>query len=102
MPDPAPGVGVATLAVDDAPDQRKLILGEKGRRGDPVMTTDSKHCAGARRDMKNRVAAVLLLAGAVLTTLGWTGEAWGQAKLPRVGILSFSSVTDESTKEERV
>jgi putative ABC transport system substrate-binding protein len=49
--------------------------------------------------MKNRVAAVLLLAGAVLTTLGWTGEARGQAKLARVGILTFSAVTDYSTLE---
>ncbi len=63
------------------------------------MMTDSKHYAGARRDMKNRVAAVLLLAGAVLTTLGWTGEAWGQAKLPRVGILSFVGAADEPRRE---
>jgi putative ABC transport system substrate-binding protein len=33
--------------------------------------------------------------GAVLTTLGWTGEAWGQAKLARVGILTFSAVEND-------
>ena len=63
------------------------------------MTTDSRHDARARRDMKNRVAAVLLLVGAVLTALGWTGQAWGQTKLARVGIFSFSAVTDDPTWE---
>ncbi len=33
--------------------------------------------------------AVLLLTFALLSTLGWTGESWGQAKIPHVGILSF-------------
>jgi putative ABC transport system substrate-binding protein len=51
--------------------------------------------ARARRDVKNRVAAVLLLTGAVLTSLGWNGEAWGQAKPARVGILNFLSHTDD-------
>jgi putative ABC transport system substrate-binding protein len=50
--------------------------------------------ARARRGVKNRVAAVLLLTGAVLTTLGWTGQAWGQVDVRRVGILTFYSVTD--------
>ena len=45
------------------------------------MTPQSTHYERARRDLQNRVASVLLLAGAVLTTLGWTGEAWGQSKL---------------------
>jgi putative ABC transport system substrate-binding protein len=49
--------------------------------------------------MKNRFATVLLLAAALLTVLGWTGEAWGQATLPRVGILSFSAGTDEPQLE---
>ena len=39
--------------------------------------------------MKHRTAAVLLLTVALLTTLGWPGESWGQAKIPRVGILTF-------------
>ena len=39
--------------------------------------------------MKYRPAAVLLLAVALLSTLGWTGETWGQAKIPRVGILTY-------------
>jgi putative ABC transport system substrate-binding protein len=36
------------------------------------------------------------MASAVLTILGWTGEAWGQAKLARVGILTFSAIDDEN------
>ena len=35
--------------------------------------------------MKLRTAAVLLLAIALLTTLGWTTDSCGQAKIPRVG-----------------
>ena len=50
--------------------------------------------ARARRDMKNRVAAVLLLAGAMLNSVGWTEQAWGQSTLPRVGILSFKVAND--------
>ena len=38
--------------------------------------------------MKNRVAAVLFFAVASLTSLGWTGESWGQANLRRIGILT--------------
>jgi len=45
--------------------------------------------------MKNRGAAVLLLATSLLTALGWTGQAWGQTKLKRVGILSFADVTED-------
>ncbi len=63
------------------------------------MMTHSRHYARARRDMRTRFATVLLLAGAVLTTLGWTGEAWGQAKLARVGILTFVAATDDPTRE---
>ena len=47
--------------------------------------------------MKHRTAAVLLLMVALLTSLGWTGETWGQAKISRVGILSFFAVTDDPT-----
>jgi putative ABC transport system substrate-binding protein len=64
-----------------------------------MTTTHSRHYARARRDMKNRVASVLLLAGAVLTTLGWTGEALSQTKHARVGILSFAAATDDPTRE---
>ena len=46
--------------------------------------------------MQNRVASALLLAGAVLTSLGWTGDAWGQEKLPRVGILTFAAFDDNN------
>ncbi len=47
--------------------------------------------------MKHRTAAVLLLTVALLTTLGWPGESWGQAKIPRVGILTFDAVTVDPT-----
>jgi putative ABC transport system substrate-binding protein len=67
-----------------------------------MMTTHAKHCARMRRDIKNRVSAVLLLAVSLLTTLGWTGEAWGQAKLARVGILSFFAITEESSWSSRI
>jgi putative ABC transport system substrate-binding protein len=60
-----------------------------------MMTTHSRHHEHARRDMKNRFAAMLLLTGAVLTTLGWTGDAWGQTKLARVGVLTFLADTDD-------
>jgi putative ABC transport system substrate-binding protein len=61
------------------------------------MTTHFGHDARARRYFQNRVASVLFMASAVLTILGWTGEAWGQANLPRVGILTFSPITDDNT-----
>ncbi len=51
-----------------------------------MMTARSRHDARARHDMKFRVAAVLLLLISLLTSPGWTGEAWGQAKLARVVI----------------
>ena len=49
--------------------------------------------------MKNRVAAVLPIAVTLLATLGWTGESWGQAKLPRVGVLSYGVTTDDAAKQ---
>jgi putative ABC transport system substrate-binding protein len=33
----------------------------------------------------------------MLTSVGWTGEAWGQAKLARVGILTYANVADMPT-----
>ena len=45
--------------------------------------------------MKNRIAIVLLLAVALLTSLGWTAESWGQANLPRIGILTSFTITDD-------
>jgi ABC-type uncharacterized transport system substrate-binding protein len=50
--------------------------------------------------MRHRVAAQLLLAVALLTGLGWTGETWAQAKIARVGILTspfMSGRTDDTT-----
>jgi putative ABC transport system substrate-binding protein len=50
--------------------------------------------------MKHRTAAVPLLAAALLTCLGWTGESWAQAKIPRVGILSFGQgLTGDPAKQ---
>ena len=47
--------------------------------------------------MKHRTAAVLLFTVALLTSLGWTDEGRGQAKIPRVEILSFDAVTVDAT-----
>jgi putative ABC transport system substrate-binding protein len=38
--------------------------------------------------VKLRPGALMLLAAALLTGVVWTGDSWGQAKLPRVGILT--------------
>jgi putative ABC transport system substrate-binding protein len=48
--------------------------------------------------MKHRTAAVLLVSAALLTTLGFAGESWGQAKTARVGILAtpFRGAADEA------
>ena len=48
--------------------------------------------------MQHRTAAVLVLTVSLLTTLGWTGESWAQAKIPRVGILTvFAGAPDDPT-----
>jgi putative ABC transport system substrate-binding protein len=49
--------------------------------------------------MKFRIAAVLLALVAILTSPDGTGEAWAQANLPRVGILTFASATDNPAWE---
>ena len=49
--------------------------------------------------MKGSVTAVLLFAITLLTTLLWTGESAGQAKLAHVGILTYGGTTDEATKQ---
>jgi putative ABC transport system substrate-binding protein len=41
--------------------------------------------------MRHRIAAVLLLTLALLTTLGWTGPCWAQAKIERIGFLTPAS-----------
>jgi len=51
------------------------------------------------RVVECRVTAVLLLAVALVTTLGWTGESSGQSKLPHVGVLSYGVTTDDAAKE---
>ena len=65
-----------------------------------MMTMDSRRYARARWHLKNRVAAVLLLAGAALTGLGWTAESWGQAHVLRVGILTGDlNLASENAKQ---
>ena len=63
------------------------------------MTIACHHHARTGHGMKNRIAPVLLFAVAFLTSLGWTGESWGQAKLRRVGILNYGGATDEEVKQ---
>jgi putative ABC transport system substrate-binding protein len=66
-----------------------------------MLATHSRHDARARRDMKNNVAAFLLLVGAVLINPGWTGQAWAQAKLPRVGIIMVDATSDAPAAGDR-
>jgi len=49
--------------------------------------------------MEHRTAAVLLLSVAFLSGLAWTGESCAQAKIARVGILSFFGGTDAELRE---
>jgi putative ABC transport system substrate-binding protein len=43
---------------------------------------------------------VLLFTAALLTSVGWTSESWAQAKIARVGILTFDlSLTDYRAKQ---
>lgn len=60
-----------------------------------MMTTACSHGARAGGDMKSRVAAALVLAIALLTSLGWAAESWAQTQLPRVGILSYFPFADD-------
>ena len=52
------------------------------------MITACKQYARAQGGMKNRVSAVLLLAGALLTNLGSAEESWAEANIRRIGILT--------------
>ena len=48
--------------------------------------------------MQHRTAAGLLVSVALMTTtLGWTTVSWGQAKIPRVGIITFFPIDDDAT-----
>ena len=51
-------------------------------------TKACKHHARTRVSLKNGVAAALLFAVALLTSLGWAGESWGQGTVRRVGIIT--------------
>ena len=45
--------------------------------------------------MQHRSAAFLLLAIPFLTSLGWTGGGFAQTKIPRVGIITVGTATDD-------
>ena len=64
-----------------------------------MMTTACKYRTRIGESMKNRVAAVLLFAAVLLAALAWTAESWGQAKLPRVGILTYGGNTNDAAKQ---
>ena len=51
-------------------------------------TKACKHHARTRVSLKNGVTAALLFAVALLTSLGWAGESWGQGTVRRVGIIT--------------
>jgi putative ABC transport system substrate-binding protein len=61
-----------------------------------MMMTQSRPDVRAWGNMQHQVAALLLLAIALLISPGWTGEVWGQTKLARVGILTFSAIDDDN------
>jgi putative tryptophan/tyrosine transport system substrate-binding protein len=46
--------------------------------------------------MRARLAAVLSVA-TLVTTLGWTGESWGQTKTARVGVLTMYPLSTDPT-----
>jgi putative ABC transport system substrate-binding protein len=65
-----------------------------------MMTTTASHCpVRMRAGMTHRVAIVLLCAFALLASLGWTAESRAQAKLPRVGMLSYGGTTDDEVRQ---
>jgi putative tryptophan/tyrosine transport system substrate-binding protein len=64
-----------------------------------TISPNSKHYAHVLRAMQIRIAAPVLVAIIMLTSVGWTGQAWGETRLARVGILSFSSTADDPRLE---
>ena len=64
-----------------------------------MITTACRHHTRAGGGIKSRVTAVLLLTVALLTTLGWSEESWGQTRLQRVGILTYGGITDDAAKQ---
>ncbi len=64
-----------------------------------MMKEASKHHARGEERMRHGHRALLLLTVALLTSLGWTAESWGQAKVPRVGILNYGATTDDEVKQ---
>ena len=62
-----------------------------------MMTTACGHPVSGGKVLRYRTTAVLLFAVAMLTTLGGTGESWGQTNVSRVGILTFFANKDDPT-----
>lgn len=60
-----------------------------------TMIARRNRCAGMRWDIRRRVAPALVLAAAILSSVALTAQAWGQTKITRVGVLSFSEVADD-------
>ncbi|UCH48953.1 MAG: ABC transporter substrate-binding protein [Betaproteobacteria bacterium] len=63
--------------------------------------TRSRRYACVQPHMQIRGVAALLLAVFMLTTLGWTREACGQSKLPRVGIILVDATSDAPAAGDR-
>ena len=51
----------------------------------------------APKSMKKQV--VLLLAVGLMIVGWWSGAGWAQAKLPRIGILTYAGTTDVASKQ---
>jgi putative ABC transport system substrate-binding protein len=58
------------------------------------MKTRFRQSARARRDHKVRLTVALVLSGALFIGAPWTGQAWAQEKLARVGILTYWRIAD--------
>lgn len=64
-----------------------------------MLETVFRDDARARGNMNCRLAAALFLVVMLLLNAGWSGQAWGQSKLARVGILAFSETADDPRME---
>lgn len=67
------------------------------------MTTATRKVRYGRagRAYRFRLTAAMLLAGAVLCNPAWTEHAWGQSKLPRVGIIMVDATSDAPAAGDR-
>jgi putative ABC transport system substrate-binding protein len=63
------------------------------------MNTIFGHYTRARHETKRRFFSALLLVVSLLTTFGSIGQAWAQTDIKRVGVLTFTSSTDNPTRK---